>query len=199
MVLFTMRIVRASRRWVNGRVTTLMILLGTLTVAWGAAQTPPAAIPLGTQLQGVPALGPPSPGATREPLEAQHLFYGAKIGFGMLMAGTALTAPDSTPMERAVVGGAGLLVGGSSAAVWYHSRRGNAAATRGWRTASFIIDLFLSSALATYGAWVLAGGDVHRQYAGLAALTTGLATAAISTANLVPFRFETRARRAPRD
>lgn len=59
--------------------------------------------------------------------------------------GTAMTSPDSEPMERLLVGSGAFLVGLTSAGVLHHATRANPAATRAFRMGAFAVDLAVVS------------------------------------------------------
>jgi hypothetical protein len=123
-----------------------------------------------------------------EPFEPLHLYHGGKLVLSLLMAGTAITAPDASSNERLLVGGSSLLLGLPAAAVLYHSRRGHTTVTRRWQLASFAVDLALAGSLAAYGAYLIAEGGPSGQWTGLAALSTGVSGILVSRLDLKPFR-----------
>ena len=125
--------------------------------------------------------------------DPMYIFYGAKLAFSVLLAGTAITDPDSDVPERVIIGGAALLAGIPSYAVMHHARAGRKDELRKWRNISFAADLALSSGLIAYGVCSMGRGDISSQYTGLAALTAGTAGALLSTINLKKFRIETSA------
>ncbi len=129
--------------------------------------------------------------ATPRPLfEPMYLYYGGKVGLSLLLAGTAMTAPDAGPTERAVVGGAAALIGIPSIAVIHQARRGNAGSVKRWRYTAFAIDLGLSAAIGAFGVHRIATGSVGDQYAGMGMLLVGVAGVSLSSLNLVPLLME---------
>ena len=136
----------------------------------------------------------PADSAPARRFDPLSVFYGAKLGFSLLLAGTAVTDADSSGTERALVGGASLLVGIPSAAVLYNTHRGSADAVRGWRVVSFAADLALSASLAGYGVYLVGDGGADDQWAGLTAISVGLLGAMVSGIDLIPFRFERQVR-----
>jgi hypothetical protein len=120
------------------------------------------------------------------------IFYGAKLALSVLAAGTAVTDPDASAGERLVVGGASLMVGAPSAFVLAQRRRGNVAALRRWRIASFVVDAALSAVALGAGvsAWADPSSSLDDDYAGLALVSLGLAGALVSCVDLVPFEME---------
>lgn len=123
-----------------------------------------------------------------EPLEPLHLYHGGKLMVSLLLAGTAATDPGTNGNERLILGGSSLLLGLPAAAVFYHSRRGHATATRRWQLAAFATDLALSGSLAVYGAFLMVEGNPSDQWTGLAALSTGVLGMVVSRLDLKPFR-----------
>lgn len=123
----------------------------------------------------------------REPL---RLFYGTKIGLSVLLAGSAITDAELSAGGRAVVGGASVLLGLPASAVMRQSYRRNPEALRRWRAVSVATDLTLSVGLAGYGVYLIGGGDVSDQWAGLGAISAGIFGAFLSGLDLVPFRLE---------
>ncbi|TVR53514.1 MAG: hypothetical protein EA426_17835 [Spirochaetaceae bacterium] len=126
----------------------------------------------------------------RRPFEPLYLYYGAKIGLSALTFGTAMTTPDSTALERAIVGGTAATLGVSAVATIYAARAGNSRWTRTWRTVSFVLDTSAAVGLAGYGVYLIAAGDHSDQYSGLAAISVGGLGVLISGLNRTPFRFE---------
>ena len=128
---------------------------------------------------------------TPRPLfEPMYLYYGGKVGLSLLLAGTAVTAPDTGPTERAVVGSAAALIGIPSIAVIHQARRGNAGSVKRWRYTAFAIDLGLSAAMGAFGVHRIATGSVGDQYAGMGMVLTGVAGVGLSSLNLVPLLME---------
>jgi hypothetical protein len=122
------------------------------------------------------------------PFEPLHAYHGGKLVLSLLLAGTAATDPGASDNERLIVGGSAVLLGLPAAAVLYHSRRGHTTATRRWQLASFVADLALAGSLAGYGTFLIAEGTTSNQWAGLAALSTGVLGIVASRLDLMPFR-----------
>ena len=127
----------------------------------------------------------------REPL---RVFYGVKLGVSALLAGSAITDPDFGTVERAVAGGAAVVLGLPASVVLYQSYQRDAQAVRRWRAISFGADLLLSASLVGYGTYLIARGNtdnnVSDQWAGLSAVSVGLFGGLLSALDRVAFRFE---------